>query len=313
MRYTILVTGGSGMVGKSINDIINKSNQKHNYIFMTSKMCDLRDYDRTLKYLSEVKPDYVIHLAADVGGLFKNMKYKVEMFENNILMNTNLLRCCHKLNINNIISCLSTCIFPDDIEYPITEDKLHNGPPHFSNETYACMKRMLEIQSKAYREQYNRNYICIIPCNIYGKYDNFSLSDAHVIPALIHKCYLAKNNKEVFEIKGTGKPLRQFIYSEDLAKLIIECIFNYKKRDNIILSVGEEDEISIKYISKLICKNMNYYNIVFNEKYSDGQYKKTVTNKRLIKHIKDIKFTSIEKGIQNVCRWFIKNYDNIRK
>ena len=313
MKYTILITGGTGMVGKAIRDVVNKEKYGHNFIYMSSKKCDLMDYKQTLKYFSRIKPYCVIHLAADVGGLFKNMKYKVEMFENNIIMNTNVLRCCHKLNINNVISCLSTCIFPDNVDYPITEDKLHNGPPHPSNETYAYAKRMLDIQSRAYREQYNRNYICIIPCNIYGKYDNFSLLDAHVIPALIHKCYLSKLDGIPFLVKGTGKPLRQFIYSEDLARLILKCVFSYEKKNNIILSVAEEDEVSIKHIAELICKNMNYYNIKFNSKYSDGQYKKTVSNKRLTDNIKDIIFTPIDKGIEIVCEWFIKNYRNVRK
>ena len=118
------------------------------------------------------------------------------MLEKNISINSNVLKCCHIFNVKKCISCLSTCIFPDNITYPINETMLHNGPPHNSNNTYAYAKRILEIHSKAYQEQYNRDFICIIPTNIYGPYDIFNLEDAHVIPALIHRCYINKQNKQ---------------------------------------------------------------------------------------------------------------------
>ena len=138
---------------------------------------------------------------------------------------------------------------------------------------------MLEVHSKAYRKQYNRNYICIIPTNIYGPNDNFSLEEGHVIPSLIHKCYLNKIKNEDFEVKGTGIPLRQFIYSKDLAELIIWVMENYKEGESIILSISEKEEVNIKRIAEIIASNFNYQDrIIFNNKYSDGQYKKTADN-----------------------------------
>ena len=128
-------------------------------------------------------------------------------------MNDNVLSCSHKYGIKKVVSCLSTCIFPDKTTYPINETMLHNGPPHLSNDAYAYSKRMLEVQSKAYQEQYGDNFICVIPTNIYGENDNYNLENAHVIPALIHKCYNAKKNNKKFIVCGTGSPLRQFIYS----------------------------------------------------------------------------------------------------
>merc|ERR1711998_570048 len=163
-------------------------------------------------------------------------------------MNYNVLKVCHILKIKKVVSCLSTCIFPDDTNYPINESMLHSGPPHNSNDAYAYSKRLLEIHSKAYQEQYGDNFICVIPTNIYGENDNYSIEGGHVIPGLIHKCYLAKKNNEKFMVWGSGKPLRQFIYSQDLGRLIMWVLEKYQKKDSIILSVGEKEEVSIEYV-----------------------------------------------------------------
>ena len=151
----------------------------------------------------------MLYMAACVGGLFKNMNNKVDMLEKNISINYNVIKCCHDFKVKKCISCLSTCIFPNDTSYPINENMLHNGPPHESNYTYSYAKRFLEIHSRAYRDQYNDNFISIIPTNIYGPNDNFNLEDSHVIPGLIHNCYLSKQNNKDFIVRGTGRPLRQ--------------------------------------------------------------------------------------------------------
>lgn len=309
----ILVTGGFGLVGQAIQSI------KHIYanyifVFIGSDVCDLTNIVQTQKLFESVRPDFVIHLAACVGGLYKNMKYKVEMIEKNILINNNVLKCCHDYKVKKAVSCLSTCIFPDKITYPINETMLHDGPPHESNECYAYAKRMLEIQSKAYQQQYGDNFICVIPTNIYGEHDNFSLEDGHVIPSLIHKCYNAKKKKERFIIRGTGKPLRQFIYSKDLAELLMWALLEYEEKESIILSVGEKDEISIKQIGMEIAKQFNYEHMIeFNENYSDGQFKKTANNSKLMKLNSKFTFTSIQDGIKKTVDWFLNNYEECRK
>ena len=312
MGEKILVTGGTGLIGKAIQKI--SINYNYEFLFIGSKDCDLTNFDETLEYFNKIKPDYVLHLAACVGGLFKNMNHKVEMYEKNIQINNNVLKSCHLVNVKKVISCLSTCIFPDKTSYPIDETMLHNGPPHDSNDAYAYAKRMLEIQSKAYQQQYGSNFICIIPTNIYGSHDNYSLEDGHVIPSLIHRCYLNKQNNEKFVVRGTGKPLRQFIYSEDLAKLILWSLDKYNSKDSIILSVNEKDETSIENVARLIARSYNYEdNIVFDDSFSDGQYKKTANNARLMNLIKDFEFTKIENGIKLSVDWFIQNYDTCRK
>jgi GDP-L-fucose synthase len=307
----LLITGGSGLIGSAIQKIHKSYN--YEFIFLSSKDCNLEDFKETDILFNNIKPDYVIHLAACVGGLFKNLKYKVDMLEKNVMINNNVLKCSHKYNVKKVISCLSTCIFPDKTSYPINENMLHNGPPHNSNNAYAYAKRLLEIQSIAYQEQYNKNFICVIPTNIYGPNDNFSLEDGHCIPSLIHRCYIAKREGTPFKVLGTGKPLRQFIYSEDLAILILWVLEKYNKRDSIILSVNKEDEVSINDIVKQISISYDYDNIKYDKSYSDGQYKKTADNNKLRKIYGKLKFTKIDEGIKNTVDWFIKNYDGCRK
>lgn len=306
----VLVTGGSGLIGKAIESI--KASYNYDFIFLSSSDCDLTDFNKTKELFNEIKPDYVIHLAANVGGLFKNMNQKVDMFEKNLLINYNVIKCCHDLKIKKLISCLSTCIFPNDTTYPINENMLHNGAPHNSNYSYSYAKRMIEVHSKAYREQYNDNFVCVIPTNVYGEYDNFSLEDGHVIPALIHKCYLAKQNNEPFVVYGSGKPLRQFIYSTDLAKLILWVLENYSG-EPIILSPNENEEVSIKNVAELIAKEFDYDNIKFDTSKSDGQFKKTADNTKLIDLYEEFKFTTIEEGIKKSVNWFMNNYKIARK
>ncbi len=313
----VLVTGGNGLVGRAIQNVHQQKYKSYQFIFLSSKDCDLTNIEETVNIFKKIKPSYVIHLAAVVGGLYKNMNFKVDMFEKNIIINLNVLKCCHDFKIKKCISTLSTCIFPDNTSYPINEKMLHNGPPHNSNDAYAYAKRMLDIHSRAYQEQYNDNFNCIIPTNIYGPYDNYHLEDSHVIPALIHKCYLAKKNNKPFVVYGSGKPLRQFIYSEDLARLILFILFEVNEKEPIILSVSEEEEISIKNVAEIIAKEFDYP-LEFDESKSDGQFKKTADNTKFKnlyyeKFKKDFEFIKIEEGIKISVKWFIDNYEICRK
>lgn len=306
----ILITGGSGLVGTAIKAI--SKNHNYEFKFLSSKECDLRDYEQTNKVFETYKPNYVIHLAANVGGLYKNMRQRVSMYEDNVQIDSNVLKCCHKYNVKKVVSTLSTCIFPDKTTYPINESMLHDGPPHQSNFTYAYAKRMLEVQCRAYREQYGSCFVCVIPTNIYGINDNFSLEDGHVIPALIHKCYLAKQENKPFVIKGSGSALRQFMYSEDIARLMMWVLEDYND-DSIILSVSESDEVPISRIVELIAENMKYTNIEYDKTCSDGQYKKTADNSKLMQYNSNFEFTSMEDGLKKTVEWFLENYEIARK
>jgi GDP-L-fucose synthase len=306
---TILITGSSGLVGSAFQKIAPGYN--YNFIFSTSADADLTNYAETKALFEIVKPHYVIHLAAWVGGLYKNMNFKVDMLEKNLQINLNVLKCAYEVNVEKCVCILSTCIFPDNIVYPIDETMLHNGPPHFSNDAYAHAKRIMEVHCRAYNEQYNTNFSCIIPTNIYGPFDNYSLEDGHVIPALIHKCYLAKEQQIPFEVRGSGSPLRQFIFSEDLAKIIMDCL-ELLNRENLIVSTTEE--YSIKDVAFRIAREFEYdEHIVFNKKYADGQFKKTACNEKLKSKIPDLKFTDIQDGIRSSVEFFNNNFAVCRK
>lgn len=218
----VLVTGGTGLVGKAIEAVVNEEKREgETWFFASSKDADLRSMESTRALFDKVKPTHVIHLAAMVGGLFRNLKYKVEFYRENVMINDNVMECCRLTNVKKLVSCLSTCIFPDKTTYPIDETMVHNGPPHSSNAGYAYAKRMIDVMNQCYKDEYGCNFTSIIPTNIYGPHDNFSIEDGHVIPGLVHKTYLAKKNGTDLTIWGTGSPLRQFIYSHDLARLTV--------------------------------------------------------------------------------------------
>lgn len=307
---SILITGGSGLVGYALKKYIDL--EKYNTIFLSSKDCDLTDRNLTLELFDRIKPTYVIHLAAYVGGLFHNMKNKVKFFSDNIRMNENVLEACHKNNVQRGIFCLSSCVFPANPKtYPMKIEDLNSSEPHYSNESYAYAKRMLELQCRNYNEQYNREYICIVPVNIYGENDNFNLETSHFIPAIIHKIYLAKQNNTDLYIEGNGKCLRQVIYSQDLAKIIILILEQYKDKIPVLCS-NPSQEYFIKEIVEKIVKISNFNGNVIYKGTSNGIFKKSISSdiKRLYPNFK---FTDIDEGLRNVINWVEINYPNIRK
>lgn len=280
----IILTGSSGLVGSAIMKLYPDE-----IIPIRSSEFDLRDYSQVCKMFEKFpNVQRVIHLAANVGGLFKNMKYPVEMFEDNILMNTNILKAAHAHGIQDVTCCLSTCIFPDGIE--ITENSLHLGPPHPSNEGYAYAKRMMEVHCRLYRKQYGRNYICITPTNVYGPCDNFNLENAHVVPALVRKFCETSN----VHVHGDGSAMRQFVYSEDLAKIIMNA-----KEDTFAVP---SEELSILEVVAIICEETGFKgDIIFDlEKKSNGQHKKTV------KSIWPLfeQPTTFREGIRKTIEWY---------
>jgi GDP-L-fucose synthase len=314
-KKVVLVTGGTGLVGKALQKVIKEEKiDNEEWVFLSSKDGDLRDMKETDAIFEKYKPSYVIHLAAFVGGLFKNMKYKVEFWRYNTLMNDNILYCSHKYGVERVVSCLSTCIFPDKTKFPIDETMIHDGAPHPSNEGYAYAKRMIDVQNRIYAEEYGSKFTSVIPTNIYGPHDNWNLEDSHVIPGLIHKCYLAMKENKPLTVWGSGKPLRQFIFSEDLARLFLWTLRNYEEASPIILSVGEEDEVSIKDVVELIVEAMDFKGeVIFDTTKSDGQFKKTASNEKLKKLNPDFKFTPIKEGIKKTVQWFVDNYETLRK
>tara|TARA_Y100000401_G_C8303199_1_gene215405 strand:+ start:330 stop:1235 length:906 start_codon:yes stop_codon:yes gene_type:complete len=298
----VLVTGGTGLVGTAIEADIK----------VGTKEADLRDWDQTNKLIENHKPTHVVHTAARVGGVGGNMRAKGEFYYDNIRINTNVLESCRINNVEKVVSILSTCIFPDKVEYPLTEKKIHLGAPHKSNYGYAYAKRMLDVQTEVYREQYNVNYTCVVPTNIYGPNDNFDIDNGHVLPSLIHKCYIAKQNNTNLEVWGSGEPLREFIYSKDIGKLINWALDNYDDPESIIFSTSHE--ISIKDVVGLIVDAMGFTGkVIFDTTKPEGQFRKPSDNSKLLSLLPDFKFTPIDVGIKETVEWFTNNFDNARK
>lgn len=304
MENRILVTGGYGLVGSEFN--------KPNFIPLSSSEVDLRNKFEVDTMLKTIKFYGIIHCAGKVGGVGGNMNHKGEFFYDNIMMNTNIIESARVHGITKLVAFLSTCIFPDKTEYPLTESKIHMGPPHFSNDAYAYAKRMTDIQIRAYKEQYGLNYKSVIPTNIYGLNDNYDTKNGHVIPSLIHKCYLARENKTDFEIWGSGKPLREFIFSRDVAKLTEWVLDNYEENEPIILSTS--DEISIKEVVDIIIELMNYKGkVVWDKEKPEGQFRKPSDNSKIKKYLPDFKFTPLYDGLKETIEYFENNYNIVRK
>lgn len=315
-KRIILVTGGSGLVGKAIETVLNQGEKEDNeeWVFLSSKDVNLLETESTRAIFKRYRPTHVIHLAAMVGGLFHNMRANLDFFRNNMKMNDNILNISYEFGVKKVISCLSTCIFPDKTTYPIDESMVHLGPPHDSNFGYSYAKRMIDVLNRGYSQQHGCTFTSVIPCNVFGPHDNFNMQDGHVIPGLIHKAYKAKADETDFHIWGTGKPLRQFIYSLDLGRLFIWAIRNYEDIEPVIFSVDESDEISIAEVAKLVLEAFDFKgNVVYLTDKADGQYKKTASNAKLRKLLPDFKFTPINEAIETTVKWFNDNYDVARK
>jgi len=304
MKNKVLVTGGYGLVGSEFT--------KPNFINLSSSESDLRIRNEVDDIFKKIKIDSVIHCAGKVGGLGGNMNNKWQFFYDNIMINTNVIESSRIHGIKNLVAFLSTCVFPDKIDYPLTESKIHLGPPHYSNDAYAYAKRMADVQIRAYKEQYGLNYKSVIPTNIYGPNDNYNITNGHVIPSLIHKCYLARENKTDFHIWGTGNPLREFIFSRDVAKLTEWVLNDYEENEPIILSTSEE--ISIKEVVGVIIELMNFKgNVKWDTSKPDGQFRKPSDNSKIKHYLPDFKFTPLYEGLKETIHYFEKNYNIIRK
>lgn len=305
----VLVTGKNGMLGTYLS---NLSKPHHEWIYVSKQEYNLCDPVQVDKMFSIIKPDIVIHFAAVVGGLYLNMNHKVKMFHDNILINENILHYANKHGVKKGIFCTSTCVFPaNPPQFPMTEEMILQGSPHTSNDAYAYAKRMLYLQCKNYNKEFNTQYICISPCNIYGKFDNFNLDDAHVIPALIHKFYLAEQNNTTLEIPTSYESVRQFIYAGDIAKIVYHMVDNFTtlNQDHYILSHEEMKIVDIVQMISLHFPNASY-NIVEKE---EGIVKKTCSNQLLLSTFPNTTFETFQDKLSEAIQWFKDNYQIVRK
>jgi GDP-L-fucose synthase len=227
-------------------------------------------------------------------------------------MNSSVIHHAKEYNVKKLVAFTSTCIFPSNVEYPLVEEKIHQGEPFGSHYAYAYAKRMVDIQNRAYNEQFGTKFFSVIPVNIYGPNDNFHLEDSHVVPALIHKIFLAKENNTDLVLWGTGKPLREFIYVKDIVNLTEILADKYEGTKSVILSTSQET--SIKEITHLLCDLIGFKNkVIFDSNKPDGQFRKPSDNSYLKSIVGDYEFTPLEQGLTETVEWFLANYPNIRK
>jgi len=296
----ILVTGGNGLVGKHLQDILPEAT------YISSKDYDLTESYNAHRLMYKERPDVVIHLAARVGGILDNITNPVDYLEQNILINTNVLKHCHQFNVSKVISILSTCIYPDVVDvYPMKEEVLFNGPPPPDNFAYAMSKRCMATQMDSYVKQHNKKWSYLIPCNLYGEHDKYEEHHSHFVSALIKKIHEAKDSVEIW---GTGKPLRQFMYAGDLARVIKymidnDVVDNFNVAPDYVHSIEEITKIGMESCGK------GNLNIVYDNTKPDGQYRKDVDSSKLISVMKDFKFTSLEGGIRRVYDNFSQRYN----
>ena len=307
----IIITGSRGLLGNALKKSIDDKNST--YTGHIRNLCDLTDNDQTNKYVStikDVKPqtDTLIHCAAKVGGVLANMNDNDGFFKENVSINNNVLQSALDNNIENFVSILSTCIFPNDnVTYPLTANQLDNGAPHNSNPGYSYAKRLLYYQTKMYRNYTGKNWISVIPTNIYGENDNFNLESSHLIPALIRKAYESSLDGSDFVVWGDGTPLRQFIYSKDLSEQILWAIENWDS-DEPFMAINEA-EYAISEIANIIADRFGLLDrIIFDKTKPNGQHRKPAKS-----DVVGYNFTGLEEGLNKTIDWFITNYKTIRK
>lgn len=300
MRETILITGGSGMVGNSLKKFLP------NDIYVTSKDYDLTKENDVIKMFKKYEPTKVVHLAARVGGIIDNIEHPHDYFIENIKMNTFMVEQSFKYNVKQFIGILSTCIYPDTVQnYPMTEDDLHLGPHTITNFSYGYSKRSFAVQIDALNKQYGTKYQYLTPCNLYGENDKMG-HNSHFVAALLEKIIKANNeNKDEILLFGTGKPLRQFMHSDDLAWVINECLNNdiYES-----FNVASKENLSIKEMAEKTLKvlGLEHIKIKFDSTKPDGQYRKDVSIDKLNNLLPNFNPLTFEKGIKRV-------YDKISK
>lgn len=341
----IYIAGHRGLVGSAILKIL-KNRGFINIITRTHKELDLSNQKETANFFKEEKPDYVFLAAAKVGGIVANNTYRADFIYYNLMIQNNVVHESYKSRVKKLLFLGSTCIYPKNAKQPIQENSLLTDVLEYTNEPYAIAKIAGIKLCESYNLQYNTNFISVMPTNLYGPNDNFDLEKSHVLPALIRKIHLAKllneGNKEAvlkdlkvstfkeaeeilskfgissenIEIWGSGKPMREFLWSEDMADACVHIMQNVNFKDlitdkkkirNTHINIGTGKDISVKDLAYLIKNTVGYKgNFVFNTNKPDGTMRK-VTNVSKLQNLKWKHKVNLEKGVKMMYNWYLKN------
>ena len=297
MKNKILVTGGTGLIGKYLQK------EMPNATYVGSSDYNLTKNDQVIKMFQDIKPNIVIHLAALVGGVHHNIEEPVKYFEENLLMNTFVLKESYKFNVKRFTGILSSCIYPDKISsYPIKEDQLIEGAPHQDLFSYSYAKRCLAIQVDMYNKKYKTNYNYLIPCNLYGEFDKFDQIRGHFVGALIHKIIIAKKSKQnSIELFGDGKPLRQFMHARDVAKVICAMIEEDKYPN---MNIATDENYSVDKIAKIALKvcDAEHLEIKYNSDRPNGQMRKDIDTSIFKENFPNFKLVQLSDGIEEIYK-----------
>jgi GDP-L-fucose synthase len=301
---TILVAGGSGLVGSAIVRAYEKNNE--DVIGISSKDVNLLDRDKTFKFVKDIKPSVIIDAAAKVGGIGGNSNYPVEFLSENIRIQSNLMDAAHSSGVEKLLFLGSSCVYPRNCAQPIKEEYILTGELEETNSAYAVAKIAGIELIKSYRKEYGYTWISAMPTNLYGPKDDFDLETSHVIPALIRKISDAKtNNLHEVVLWGTGSPIREFLHVDDLARAILVCLEKYNDSQHI--NIGSGVEISIKNLALKIVNQIGFNGeIIWDTNRPDGTPRKVLDVTKISK-LGWKPNISLDQGIRSTIDWYLEN------
>ena len=309
----VVVTGGKGFLGQSV--VAQLKDESCKCIFDLGRAdYDLRKTSAIKKLFKDTRPDIIIHLAASVGGIAANMEFPAKYFYDNVIMGVQLIEQSRIEKIEKFVAIGTICAYPKYTKIPFKEEDLWEGYPEETNAAYGLAKKILLVQSDAYRKQYNFNSIYLLPVNLYGPHDNFFPQQiSHVIPAIIKKCIDAKINKEnSITVWGTGKASREFLYVDDAARGIVLATEKYNKSDPV--NIGAGFEITIKDLVNKIVKLTHFKGeILWDKSKPDGQPRRMLDVSKAKKEFDFVASIDLETGLKHTIKWYEKNRRRVEK
>jgi GDP-L-fucose synthase len=301
---TILVAGATGLAGSAIVRELTRIGRP--VVGISSKDVDLLDRNATFSYLNKLKPNTVIDAAAKVGGISANNNYPVEFLSENIRIQTNLMDAAHSAKVGKFVFLASSCVYPKNCPQPIKEEYVLTGALESTNSAYAIAKLAGIELIKAYRKEFGNRWISVMPTNLYGPNDNFDLESSHVFPALVRKFIEAKkSNADSVKLWGTGKPRREFLHVDDLAKAITICLDNYDEDPQI--NIGSGVDLTVAELAEKIAKNTGFTgSIDWDVTREDGTLKKVLDIQK-ITNLGWKPTINLDQGIKLTVEWYLEN------
>jgi len=302
----VLILGSNGLVGSSLVRKFNSNSLFNEVIASNRNSLDLFNLENVKQEISKTQPNYIINAAAKVGGILANNTYRTEFILENLKININLLEALIPFEKINLINLGSSCIYPLNAPNPIKEDYIMTGQLEKTNSPYAMAKLTAIELGNSIKQQHGHKIINLMPTNLYGPNDNFSDKDSHVIPGLIGRLHKAKiENNKIFEVWGTGAPLREFLYVDDLADAISFVIEN--NINDELINIGSNEEISIKDLVANLIDTIEFDgDVVFNDKFPDGNPRKLLDSSKIFDYGWKPKIL-IEEGLQKTYQWYLAN------